>query len=140
MKWFLDLRVGVKLALGFGVCLALALVAGGAAMQKMSLMNSNTSSISGESITGIVSMAKFLNDQKEYRIKLLKFVITRDPQTMKTLKDQSSNLRQQTDQDLQDYAPTIKDSKDQENYNRLKDLWQVVCAFEKPTIPMSLKK
>lgn len=52
MKVFSNLKIGMKLSLGFGLCLILACIVGLVAIEKMSLMNFKASLISSDALQG----------------------------------------------------------------------------------------
>lgn len=130
MKWISGLRVSHKLMISFAVCLAFAIIAGVAGMLKMATMNQNTSAISGQAIAGIVDMETFLNDHKQYRVCLLKDIISQDP-VVKAQSIATANARRaDADKALSDYGNNATDEADKQNLSTLEADWNAAKSCQ----------
>ena len=59
MNWFVNLRIAHKLALGFGLCLSLAVLVGVVAITRMAQMNKASGNIVSGSLAGVEALAGF---------------------------------------------------------------------------------
>jgi len=134
MKWLLNLKVAHKLAFSFGACLALAVIAGLVGIQRMAAMNAGTVIDEGSPIVGVVLMSHFLNDEKEYRIHLLKYIIARDEQKRTKLLSQIAGNRADVEKDLNDYEKHISDDEDRKNFAQVRDDWNTITSDESKII------
>src|SRR4051794_12634519 len=120
MKWFANLKIGAKLALGFGVCLLLAGGVGTTALSGFSAMMVNVDSLSNDSIAGLVLLVDIQAHSRQFRTVQYRLAGDRDPRAV--LKITSKLLSEQAlaDKSIESYGKTITQPDDRANFDELK--------------------
>ena len=118
MNWFYNLKVARKLALGFGVCLVLAVLVGGLAIQRMAQMNTVTDNVLNDSLVSVTKLGTFGSEFKQTRILEYRFVLKAQ---MPGDEAKLAELESKADQIISDYP--ADPGEDARNYSTLKSLW-----------------
>lgn len=80
MKWFLNLKIGTKLGVGFGLCVFLSIVMGMVSLSKMSAMDGNTKMIVSDALQGTAVIGKLADNMRKYRAYEFNHVLMDDAQ------------------------------------------------------------
>jgi len=139
MGWFLNLKTGQKLALAFGLCLALATLVGGVAISRMGQMNGTTQLINSDSVAGLKCVAQLTNDSKLFRILQFEHVLETDDNKMRQLESQMADFRGQVNQDITDYQATTNEADDKANIAELKNRWDAYLSYYDQVVDFSHK-
>jgi methyl-accepting chemotaxis protein len=130
MNWFRDLKVSLKLAAGFGVCLTFALLAGLVGIQQMNIINDNASLINTDAVKGSASIANIRSDINQYRIIQLRFIIAQSSADMDKVEAQLADFGNKIDGDFSAYLATVTVQEDRENLNQLKNNWAQFRTYD----------
>lgn len=118
MNWFYNLKIARKLALGFGLCLVLAVTTGAVAIQRIAQMNTIGDSILNDSLASVETLGKFISNFKQVRLLEFRFILKYqkpgDEAKIAALEDAA-------DKALAAYPPDP--GEDAQNYSNLKSFW-----------------
>ncbi|MDR3710398.1 MAG: methyl-accepting chemotaxis protein [Capsulimonadaceae bacterium] len=130
MAWLINLKVAQKLVLAFGACVAFSVVAGVVSINRMAALNNSGSQIVNESLANSQTLAKLVNDYKQYRISELRAIVAQDKPTIGKMIDQTQAYGVKVDEDLQAYSKLATDVEDKQNAKQLGDDWAQVRSFQ----------
>ena len=118
MNWFYNLKIAHKLALGFGLCLALAVLVGGVAIERAAQMNTVTSSVLSDSVNSMAAIGLINSDLKQTRLLEYRFILK-----LQAPGDEAklAEIEGKVDQAITNYP--ADPGEDTQNYNTLKSLW-----------------
>jgi methyl-accepting chemotaxis protein len=128
MKWFVNLGIAYKLALGFGVCLVLALIAGVAALQRMATMDQAATRISSDSVKGQDILVEIISDVKQFRAWQIRYGVMKDKAGWDQCDSNINDLEAAVDQQMQEYKAHATDPADVDNIKALAKDWQATIA------------
>ncbi|MDR3707587.1 MAG: MCP four helix bundle domain-containing protein, partial [Capsulimonadaceae bacterium] len=134
MKWFDNLKLAYKLALSFGVCLILSLLAGVVALNKLSFQNDNTNSIVNGPLAEVGYLGDLRNDTKQYRIYQLRAYLMTDQAELATDLQDIAKRAGTIDADLDNYEKHATAADDKENLQELRKNWAAYRAFDAPIV------
>ena len=131
MNWFLNLKIGGKLALGFGLCLLMAAVTGGVSLARMADMNA----ITQRAVTGVVPRdiagGQVLYSATRFRVfefhSLVAFLVSDGPDTDRCLV-RLRQLQQDTDASLGDYGTRVDGDEDRRDLESVRAAWADLFA------------
>lgn len=123
MRWFYDQKTATKLALGFGLLIALSLALGGGAMMQMAQMNRIADTIAKDPLPGTGLMANMVDNVKQFRIYEFRSILNTDRAEIQALETKSQVTRAHIDELMAKYEKTITVQEDRSNFRELKTLW-----------------
>jgi methyl-accepting chemotaxis protein len=123
MKWFYNLKTGHKLALAFGMCLALAVIVGITAVGKMAQMNNAAALLNSSTVAQLKNLRDITDDTKQVRIAQLRDLIATDNATMDQAEGVVKERCGEVDGDLDAYQAAITQDEDRANLQQARNLW-----------------
>ncbi len=139
MNWFYNLKIAHKLALGFGLCLALAVMVGVVAVTHMAQMNKISASIVSDSLDGTERLGQFQAASGQFRTVEYRHALSSTPADWD--KSEADMITEQGNADtaLKAYQGTITDPTDTQNFNALQTEWQKYVAMKDAFLIVSRK-
>jgi methyl-accepting chemotaxis protein len=122
-KWFSNLRLAWKLAIGFGLCLSLSGVVGWSALSGFATMRGAMGVLTNDTIPGLIALNQFDASSRQARIYQYRIAGISDPVKVQELVQKADESRAETEKGLEDYGRIVLDPEDRENYAELKRLW-----------------
>ncbi|MDR3707583.1 MAG: methyl-accepting chemotaxis protein [Capsulimonadaceae bacterium] len=129
MKWFINLRVANKLAIGFGSCLILAMLAGAVALDRMAAMDANTKSIVNEAMAGSTSSQVIQRMMMEFFIAELNVRPGNSPIARNMFLQILPEFKSKVDTEIANYEKTAHEPEDLSNLKRVKADWAVWSGY-----------
>jgi len=123
MKWFANLKIGAKLALGFGICLFLAGGVGFTALRGFSSVMVRVESLAEDSMMGLVGVGEIQAHTRQFRTLQYRLAGNTDPQQVTKVFAQLDEEKGLAEKGLSDYEKTITDPVDRANFDDLKKSW-----------------
>lgn len=140
MNTFYSLKTAHKLALGFGLCLAFAVLTGVVAVTRMARINAAAEMLNTDTVEGLGSLANFSGPMRQFRTTEYRAVLNNDPKTYPKDEKRLADLRQATVKPLADYGVTISYPEDRANYNALNTLWNQYLVLHDQQLVPALKR
>ncbi|HLK60809.1 MAG TPA: methyl-accepting chemotaxis protein [Chthonomonadaceae bacterium] len=135
----MNLRTGWKLALGFGLCLALTGWIGLTALSGISSMMANMNRIGKHSVPALIHLAKVDAAVKQFRILQFRLAGNTDPLLLKQLQQDLDVEEQNVSSNLKEYEQSITQAEDRKNFNALEQAWTKYRAIHQ-RIRMAVEK
>ncbi len=129
MKWFLNLRTGRKIGVGFGLATAVALLVGTIAISRMAQMDAITHKITSDPMPGLATVGQMWSSARQYRIRQLRHTMYTDPAKKASIAADAQKAANEVDTYLAQYEKTIDDPQDRKNFDELKGAWTTYLAF-----------
>ena len=124
MNWFYNLKMAHKLTLGFGLCLALALLVGGVSISRMAEMIGITKALLAGTVGGDEALMRFQSAARQFRTIEYQHVLSF---TLVDKKAEEAALAQE-EADAQgallEYRACLSDAQDRRNLDTLQTEWQ----------------
>jgi len=128
---FLDnIKVGQKLAIGFGVCLLLAALSVIVAITRMNSMNTNTTIIVDQANAESVAAGQIAADFRQYRVNQFRSIVAEDKKTIGEQLATMETRKNDVAQDIAAYDKLATDPADRANLDKVKDNWQKCLSYE----------
>ncbi|MBN9500829.1 MAG: methyl-accepting chemotaxis protein [Armatimonadetes bacterium] len=119
-----NLRVGVKLGIGFGVCLFLSLVIALTARVGFQKMDRALIKISQDSMLGIEALGQFGGHARQVRLLQFRIAGTDQSQARAALIQELQDEIKTSQELLDNYGASCSQPEDQKNYDELKNDWK----------------
>jgi methyl-accepting chemotaxis protein len=132
MNWFHNLKISQKLAIGFGVCLALAICASVVAINRMGVMNTNTQELGECRLANTQNLAKLIADVRQYRAYQTMSIIHKKKAEIQSDVNSEIELTGAIDADLESYSKLAVDPDDKANLDKFKEGWRAYREFDRP--------
>ena len=87
MNAFYNLKTAYKLALGFGLCLALAVITAAVSLSRMAQLNQLTRTLNADAVVSLGDLTDFSGPMRQFRITEYRAVLNNNPKTF--VKDQA---------------------------------------------------
>lgn len=139
MNWFYSLKTARKLALGFGLCLALAVLVGVVAISRMAQMNKITEELTSNSLPSLKALADFQADAQQFRTVEYRHALAKSPAEMDRAEADMAKDQDQADKALRDYQGTLDGPVDTQNFHALQAEWQKYVSMKDALIGLSRK-
>ena len=139
MTWFYNLKTARKLALGFGLCLALAVLVGVVALTRMAQMNRITENIISRSLPRFKALADFQGSVRQFRTIEYRHVLSFSPADKAKAEADLTEAQSQADRALGDYGAALNDPTDTRNFHALQADWQKNVAMKSALLVASRK-
>ncbi|BDI33526.1 hypothetical protein CCAX7_55770 [Capsulimonas corticalis] len=138
MNWFTDLKIGRKLALGFGLCLLFCTLVGATAVNRMGTMNATMHRAIGDSVVGLHALARINAGARRLRTLEFQHAIESSPKAIAGFERDMTECRAEVDLAMQEYGSSATDSVDQKNFTALQSEWrEYTGAHDAMLMPMS---
>ena len=127
MRWFKDIKIGYKMAIGFGLCLFLTVVIGAIGISRMSQLNHATKQIGEDALAGQCALYNMVNAGKQ--IRLLEYELRDNAGSSKTAI--SADIQTQVaafNHAFDNYAKSVMAGEDAANTEELKRRWTAFIA------------
>lgn len=120
-----DLSFGIKLALAFGLVLALTATIGIVGWRGSTAVSEQVHVLESDTVPGLAHVAQFSSSARQFRTLQIRLACTPPGQTEIIAKVQGDLKAEQgiADDSLAAYAKTISDSKDKSNFDKLSTAW-----------------
>ncbi|MDO8342967.1 MAG: methyl-accepting chemotaxis protein [Cellvibrio sp.] len=113
------MKIGPRLALGFGLLTLLILILGVFSLQKMTIMNKDNEAIIHNWLPSIEHLATMNLSIMRYRIYALGQILRPEPETLMLTGEKLRALQVEINNHLKDYESLISTSEERELFNRL---------------------
>ena len=137
MERLKNLKIGSKLALGFGLSLFLALIVGVISINNLATMNGEATVIYRDSLVGTGTTARLISTMKEFRLLEWLHIVTTDDNTRNGLESQMAAKSAEVDGLLANYAKGIKFPEERTNFQNLKTSWNAYKDLNDAIITLS---
>lgn len=114
-----NMKIGPRLALGFGLLTLLILILGIFSLQKMTIMNKDNEAIIHNWLPSIEHLATMNLSIMRYRIYALGQILRPEPETLMLTGEKLRALQVEINNHLKDYESLISTSEERELFNRL---------------------
>ena len=136
-KWFKYLKISHKLALGFGVTLALTIVVGGVSISRMAAMNAKANLIYSGSLVGTGDAAHLISTMNQFRLlEWIHIVTTKDADRTQLEADMKVKAAE-VDSEFADYERGITTPEDRANLQNLRAIWHSYYDLNDAIITLS---
>ena len=139
MNWLYNLKTARKLALGFGLCLGLAILVGVVAITRMAQMNKISGNIVSDSLNSVEALGKFDSASRQFRTVEFRHALSTTPEYKDQAEADMTKAQGDADQGLKAYQDTLNDNTDTQNFNGLQAEWQKYVAMKDNFIALSRK-
>jgi methyl-accepting chemotaxis protein len=123
MDWLKNLKIGSKLAMGFGLSMLLVIIVGGISINNLATLNTEANNIYHDSLVATGTTARIISTMKEFRLLEWLHIVTTDDNARNGLESQMTAKAGEMDGLLNDYAKGIHFADDRTNFNSLKSSW-----------------
>lgn len=129
MNWFQNLKIGRKLALGFGLCLLLAAVNVAVAVSQMARMHRVSRLIISDPLEGTDGLAKIIGNMQHFRALEFQRLLTPDASGAGKYDHELAASRALVRKGLDDYEATMTGADDRKNFDVLNADWRQYLAL-----------
>ena len=140
MNWFYDLKIGRKFALGFGLCLTLAVLVGIVALSRMAQMNRNATLLDTDTIAGASAITDITAHARLFRTLEYQYLLATDNAT---LDQDEADMREEqalTEASLDAYGKAITPPENRQDFDVLKADWQGYLRLHARFMPIGRRK
>ncbi len=128
MKWFLNLKIGRKLAIGFGLLMIALVAVGGLSIVRMGDINAKTKLIKEEALEGIGSCIPIANDTSLLRLTEYRQLAAVDRAARQDAEETMTAALERLLKEGKDYEQTITAAQDRTNFDEFKKRWSAYMA------------
>ncbi len=129
MNWFRNRKTAQKLVLGFGLCLALALLVGVVAITRLAQENQITRGVVSDPLAGTQALAEIIDASRHLRTLEFQTTIETDAAAKAGFENDIQKALGQMQTGLSDYGSSIHDPTDQRNFDGLSSSWQLYLTM-----------
>lgn len=137
MNWFNNLKIGRKLALGFGLCLLLAAANVAVAVSQMARMSALSKSIVSDSVVGLIALTHFQAAAQQFRLDENRHLLSFSRADKDKAEQDLTAAQAQADEALNAYAATTVDVTGDRNIHRLEWEWQAYAGTKDQLLTLS---
>src|SRR5436190_1643274 len=123
MRWFSNLKTAYKLALGFGLCLALTGWMGMTALHGIGVTTAELNTIGRHNVPALFNLAQTDAAARQFRLYQYRLAGSTDPVQNRQLQQHLDEQAQSVASNLHEYEQTITQPDDRENFQALKQAW-----------------
>jgi len=128
MRWYFNLKVGRKLATGFGICLTLALVIGWTAVSSMQTMDAQTTLIVKGALTRTEALTQLAGDTKQVRLYEFNHLLATDKNQLAGIESKMQDRIAEVNSDFDAYDKSANLAEDRANLAQMKSDWALYMA------------
>ena len=139
MNAFYNLKTAYKLAIGFGLCLALAVIIGALSMTRMAQMNTISKNILSDSLAGVEALGQFQAASRQVRTREYRHALASTPKEMDQAESEITKSEADAQNALKSYQATISDPADKQNWDELQGEWQKYGDMKSALLVLSRK-
>ncbi len=140
MNWFYNLKTARKLALGFGLCLALTLLVGAVAISRMAQMNRKAGLLDAGTSRGMRALVTFSGPMRQFRITEYRAALNNDPAKFAKDAARLAEMRDQAREGLAAYEAGVSVPEDRANIEALKASWAQYLALHDRELMPALRR
>jgi methyl-accepting chemotaxis protein len=129
--------MSLKLAIGFGLPLGLALLVGVVSVGRMANMNRQASEIHHGSLVNTGVAARLVSDMKEFRLLEWVHVVNTDEAARTDLEAQMKAKSADIDKDLADYQKAMTQPADRKNFENMQQAWKAYAMLNDAVIALN---
>jgi methyl-accepting chemotaxis protein len=122
-KWFSNLRLAWKLAIGFGLCLTLSGVVAWSALSGFAAMQRAVGVLTNDTVPGFIALNEFDTATRQSRIYQYRIAGITDPVKLRDLDQELEESRSVAAKALDSYDKMVHEPEDRENFSTLKQFW-----------------
>ncbi len=137
MNWFANLKTAYKLALGFGLCLLLAVLVGGVAIQRMAQMNRVANLLDTDTIAGESALIDITAHARRFRSLEFQHLLAPTPAGMARHEGELEKEADAMQTALSTYENSISQPEDRQNFAGLKAEWNNYQPLHQSFLPVS---
>ena len=123
MSAFYNLKTAHKLALGFGLCLGLAIVLGAVSLSRMAGMNAVTQTMVNHTIPSDIQCGQLLYHLTRFRLLEYRHLVTTDPEGRASVESLMQQQQQGMEATLTDYGTGLHSDADKQNWQNVNTSW-----------------
>lgn len=123
MNWVGNLNIGKKLALGFGIVLALTVALAVTAFLEISKVNGNTVDIATNWLPSVRALGKLSSDTSGFRSYELALLLSTDQTGQDKNIEEMKTWGDAVAQDMKTYEPLISSDEERQMYNNISNGW-----------------
>ncbi|MCC6728262.1 MAG: methyl-accepting chemotaxis protein [Chthonomonadales bacterium] len=128
MHWFMNLRTGAKLVIGFGTCLVLAGVMAVVGIARLAAVNAASDSIVSDALAGTAALSRINGLMRQFRLYEFNYCIDkRDAGRAEHERDMAGTLSG-VEQAMAAYDRSITAADDRASFERLGEEWKAYLA------------
>lgn len=139
MRWFANLKIAIKLTIGFGLGMLLLLTVGAVSFSAMGRMDKATDSLITDPIPGLSATATMIDDIKQFRLCEFRHILNTDDANMREIESLMDTEQAAIQKDLDGYDKTINMQDDRANFDQLKAQWSQYMALHPHLLDLSHK-
>jgi CHASE3 domain sensor protein len=139
MNWFYNLKTAHKLALGFGLCLGLAILVGVVAITRLTQLNKTSENILSDTVVGVEALNGIQAGARQFRIIEYRHALSSTPAEWDQAEADMTKSQSDTDKALKAYQDALTDPTDTKNFNDLQTEWQKYVAMKDALLVVSRK-
>ncbi|GDX40668.1 hypothetical protein LBMAG21_09600 [Armatimonadota bacterium] len=134
MRWFLNLRVGAKLTLGFAFCSLLQVIASSVCLVRMATMNRAMDVIASDPLAGATSIGSAADNIKQFRILEYRLVIANNSIEREQISSEMRESVAKVSSALSVYDKSIVLPDDRKAFDELSSQWTSYYALHTQTL------
>jgi len=137
MNWYSNLKIGRKLALGFGLCVSLTVLIGLSGLNALTHLQKVQDALAKEALPAANSMAETTGKLRDARIWLMRVADKqRADELESSLKAYQSDL-QAVDQEIQEHAKILKSEEGKKLLKAAEDAWTTQKSIDETVVSLS---
>ena len=132
-----NMRIAVRLSLGFGALIVLVLAVAASAAFQMRSLNADVKEITGNWLISVERINRMNTNTSDFRITEMQHVLNTDEQRMAVIEQAMAKVLQEFKQNEQAYVPTVVTQQERQLYDRFKADWQRYLALHERMLALS---
>ncbi|MEJ5168183.1 MAG: methyl-accepting chemotaxis protein [Arcobacteraceae bacterium] len=132
-----NLKVSVKLSLGFGIILVLMVILGIFSLQRMSVVNDQSTIIAANWMPSIKVVEEINTDTSDLRITEFKHVLTQTPEAMLEVENEMESIFKELKKDRDDYEKLISSPEEKALYDEFSKKFEAYMQTHNKLIAIS---
>ncbi len=137
MGWFYNLKTGVKLAIGFGVCIVLAAVVGVWSVRALKQSESGFKTMAEKVLPNMVTSADISEAIQIFRAYEYRHLLLRDAAEKQKIEQTLNEQQDKVEKLLQQYAQNIHDQEEKKLLEELEGYWKGYLPYHERIIALS---
>ncbi len=137
MSWFYNLKTGVKLAIGFGVCIVLAAMVGVWSVRALKQAEGGFQDISQDVLPNMVTSADISEAIQIFRAYEYRHLLLRDASEKQKIEQTLEEQQGKVEALLQQYGKNIRDEEERKLFEELDGYWKGYLPYHERIIALS---